>query len=269
MTTPSDTGTFEPFTDERTEQLIADFNRDGYVHIPNVLSKEETAGLRAAVDEVFADPCWNDHNNLYGFVAVRLFETSPLFEAMLTREPIISLVEKILGDTCHIVAQNLVRNEPGKAIDWFHVDDLLVFPLPPEIPRFDPRITMPVHILTVQLPLTDVPSLEYGPSEYVPGSHYSGREPNDGHNPVFEGKTATPVFCNAGDIYLHNGQCWHRGAPNQSDRTRYLFQLSYSRRWVSQRFYPVVNYELPQEIYNRSDERRRRVLGFHPKGAYG
>jgi ectoine hydroxylase-related dioxygenase (phytanoyl-CoA dioxygenase family) len=262
-------GTFEPFDEPKTQELIDAFNRNGFVHIPDVLSPEETATLRNAVDRVFEDPRWEQNNNLYGFVAVRLFETDPVFESMLTREPIISLVERVLGDTCHLVAENLVRNAPGQAIDRFHVDDLLIFPLPPEIPRFDARITMPTHILTVQLPLTDVPTMEYGPSEYVPGSHYSGREPNDPHHPVFEGREPVPVFCSAGDIYLHNGQCWHRGAPNRSDRTRYLFQLSFSRRWVSQRFYPFVNYQLPQGVYDRADERRRRVLGFHRKGAYG
>jgi ectoine hydroxylase-related dioxygenase (phytanoyl-CoA dioxygenase family) len=269
MNIMSGTGTFEPFDAERTKQLIDRFNRDGFVHIPNVLSSEEVEALKRAADRVFADPRWDEHDNLYGFVAVRLFETDPVFEEMLTREPIISLVEEILGKDCHLVAENLVRNEPGKAIDRFHVDDLLIFPLPPEILRFDPRITMPVHILTVQLPLTDIPSVEYGPSEYVPGSHYSGREPDDPHQPVFEGRGPVPVLCRAGDVYLHNGQCWHRGAPNRSDRLRYLFQLSYSRRWVSQRFFPFVNYQLPQGVYERADDRRRRVLGFHRKGAYG
>lgn len=269
MTAASGTGKFETFDENRTGEIVSAFHRDGFVHIPNVLSAKEVEALKKAADSVFADPRWNENDNLYGFVAVRLFEADPIFESMLTREPIIGLVEHILGKDCHLVAENLVRNEPGKAIDSFHVDDLLVFPLPPEIPRFDPRITMPVHILTVQLPLTDIPSIEYGPSEYVPGSHYSGREPNDKHHPVFEDTPPVPVFCRAGDIYLHNGQCWHRGAPNGSDRTRYLFQLAYSRRWVSQRFYPFVNYRLPAEVYHRADERRRRVLGFHPKGAYG
>jgi hypothetical protein len=40
-------------------------------------------------------------------------------------------------------------------------------------------------------------------------------------------------------------------------------------RFVSQRFYPFVNYQLPSRVLERADERRRRVLGFHPKGAYG
>jgi ectoine hydroxylase-related dioxygenase (phytanoyl-CoA dioxygenase family) len=46
---------------------------------------------------------------------------------------------------------------------------------------------------------------------------------------VFEGRGAEPVFCRAGDLYLFNHQVWHRGRPNESDRTRYLLQLQYAR----------------------------------------
>ena len=45
--------------------------------------------------------------------------------------------------------------------------------------------------------------------------------------------------------------------------------MAFSARWVSQRFYPFVNYRLPEHVLARADDRRRRVLGFHPKGAYG
>lgn len=259
-----------PFDRQKSTQLISDFYRDGFVHIPGVLTDTETVILKDAVDKVFQQHASPDQHRLYGdFVAVRLFETSPVFEDMLTREPIISLVEAILGKDCHLVAENVVRNRPGQAIDNFHVDDLLIFPVGEGMHRHDARLQMPVFLLTVQIALTDIPSLEYGPTEYVPGSHYSGQHPNDSEHPVFEDQQPVPIYCKAGDIYIHNGQCWHRGAPNTSDRTRYLFQLSYGMRWVSQRFYPFVNYQLPTHVLERADDRRRRVLGFHRKGAYG
>jgi len=263
-----DTGT--PFSADRTASLTQDFYRDGFVLIPGILTPAEVIALKSAVDRFFADPSNNASDNLYGdFIGVRLFERDPIFEDMLTKEPIIGMMEHILGADCHLVAQNVVRNKPGVAIDNFHVDDHIEVPLPDDIPRHDARITLPVCMLTVQILLTDVPSIEYGPSEYVPGSHYSGRNPNDAKNPVFEGIKPVPVLGHAGDIYLHNGQCWHRGAPNTSDRVRYLLQMAYGRRWVSQRFYPFVNYQFPPGVLERADERRKRVLGIHPKGAYG
>ena len=246
----------------------ADFNRDGFLLVPGVFDAGEVEALKMRIDRVFEDEAFQD-NRYSDFIGVRLFETDALFVRALTREPIISLVESILGPDCHLVAQNIVRNRPGQAIDTFHVDDLLILPVGPGMERQDPRLTMPVFILTVQMPLTDIPALEFGPTQYVPGSHYSGRHPNDPYQPSFEGREPVSVLCRAGDSYLHNGQCWHRGAPNTSDRTRYLFQMSFGRRFVSQRFYPFVNYQLPQHVLEGADDRTKRVLGFHPKGAYG
>jgi hypothetical protein len=70
-------------------------------------------------------------------------------------------------------------------------------------------------------------------------------------------------------VYFFNNQGWHRGAPNTSDQTRYIFSCSYSRRCMAQRFYPFMNYNMRQDIIDRADDRRRRVLGFHKSGAYG
>ncbi len=262
----------KPFSREEIAGIGNDFRRDGYALIPNVLGRAEIEALKAAVDRLFANEHFVETDNVYGpFVGVRLFETDPVFLDLLVREPIIGLVESILGADCHLVAQNVVRNEPGQALDSFHADDLVIFPVAEGMERHDPRLTLPVFLMTVQVLLTDVPSVEYGPTQFVPGSHYSGRKPNNIKDPTFEGRKAVSILANAGDIYLHNGQCWHRGAPNTSDRARYLLQLAYGRRFVSQRFYPFMNYKLPDAVMERTtqDERLKRVLGFHEKGDYG
>lgn len=261
-----------PYSAEAMERQKKAFFRDGFLLIPDVLDSREVEALKTGIDKVFADERWERSNNVYGkskFVAVRLFETDPVFEDMLTREPIISLVENILGPDCHLIAENVVRNAPGQSISKWHADDAVVFPVGEGMDRHDPRMTMPVFILTIQILLTDVPSLEYGATQYVPGSHYSGRNPPKEEPLTFEGREPVTILGKAGDIYLHNGQCWHRGSPNTSTHTRYLFQITYGQRWVSQRFYPFVNYQLPAHVLERADERRKRILGIHPKGAYG
>lgn len=259
-------GSAAPFGESQTAHLLERFYADGFLHLPGIFGADEVAALKAGIDEVFANPRWRE--NLAGdFIAVRLFEVAAIFEEVLAREPIIGLVERVLGPDCHLIAENAVRNAPGQAIDAWHVDETLYFPLGPGMERHDPRLKMPLFVCTVQCPLTDIPSAEYGPSEYVPSSHYSGRAPAD--PPVFEGRGPVPLLCRAGDVYLHNPQTWHRGLPNRSARTRYLFQLHYGRRWVAQRFHPFITYRMPPEILARADERRRRVLGVHPKGPYG
>jgi ectoine hydroxylase-related dioxygenase (phytanoyl-CoA dioxygenase family) len=255
-------------TTTATSEILATLEREGFALVPGVLDPGEVAELRGLVDRAFDDPKYAA--NIYSDIAVvRLFETDRLFEEMLTREPIIGLMEAILGDDCHLIAQNAVRNPSGRAIDNFHVDDLVHFPVGEGMERHDQRAKMPVLVATAQIPLTDVPSTEYGPTQFVPGSHYSGGEPDSIDDPSFDGRGPVDVLCRAGDMYLQNGQCWHRGAPNTSSQTRYLFQMAYAKRFVAQRFYPFVNYHMPEEILARADPRRRRVLGEHPKGAYG
>ena len=250
------------------QEIATSLHRDGYVHLPGVLDPAEVVALKNGIDSVYDDPRF-ESNRYNDYIAVRLFEVSTAFEEMLTREPIFSLVEAVLGADCHLIAQNALRNSKHHKIADFHVDDRLIFPTSEGMDRHDPRLILPIHVLGVQIPLTDTNGIEFGPTQYVPGSHTSGRQPNHPTEPTFEGRVPETVFARAGDIYLHNGQCWHRGAPNQSNRTRYLFQLSYAQRWVSQRFHPFVNYQLPPDVIARADERRRRVLGLHPMGDYG
>jgi hypothetical protein len=69
---------------------------------------------------------------------------------------------------------------------------------------------------------------------------------------------------------LWHDQVWHRGAPNRTaDRTRWVQQAPYGRRFIAQRFYPFVTYRMPAGILKRANPRRRRLLGLHDIGAYG
>ena len=58
----------------------------------------------------------------------------------------------------------------GQAIGRWHVDDVLEFPLPPHIPRFDARIGMPVFWMTVQVALSDIHHLIMSSAAGVPGA---------------------------------------------------------------------------------------------------
>mgnify|MGYP001430758419 CR=1 FL=1 len=70
-------------------------------------------------------------------------------------------------------------------------------------------------------------------------------------------------------VIMFNNQVWHRGAPNTSDRVRFLGGMTYSQRLIAQRFYPFLNYRMPDRVLDGADERLLRLLGKHQKGAYG
>lgn len=226
-----------------SRSILEEFAREGCVRVAGIFSPEQVAALREKTDRFAEDETIPARHRTWSgdtFVLRYCHELDPVFAEATTHEAVMRLVEGVLGSGPAFNTMNVIRNGPGQAISRWHVDDVLEFPLPDEIARFDPRMRMPVFWLTVQVALSDIDGLEHGPSQFVPGSHYSGRRPPPGESPEFEGRGPVSMLCKAGDIYLFNHQCWHRGAPNLSDRTRYLMQLQYAQRWADRRFRGVA-----------------------------
>jgi len=211
-------GLHAPLPEAQTKDILDRFYRDGCVIVPGVLGAEECARLRAITDDIAkTDP---------SFVIREPEEKNLAFVELFIREPILSLVRAILGPAARFCAANVIRNQPGQSISHWHVDDIVEYPLPPDIARWP--APLPLAWLSVQVALSDILTMEDGPTEIVPGSQLSGRD-SPKENPVFEGHQAEPMLCRAGDIYLFNHQVWHRGSPNTGKRTRYLMQLQYAR----------------------------------------
>ena len=263
----------EPYSSTRTAEIIDELNREGYAYLGPTLEPDEVEALRGAMERKWADPAMHDESGdqIQGISMMRMFEYDMAFRDLIAREPFASLAEAVLGADCHMLAQNALRTEPaepGRSGGW-HLDDLVHFPLNDEIERHDPRMTMPVMVMQVFTLLTDVEEVNYGPTEVVPGSHYAGRRPNDQDNPTFDGRGPVSILARAGDAYIFNNQTWHRGAPNCSDRVRYLGGVTYSKRFVAQKLYPFIDYRMPEHVWEGADARLQRLLGRHEKGAYG
>ncbi|NKB69864.1 MAG: hypothetical protein GKR89_22560 [Candidatus Latescibacteria bacterium] len=267
----------EPLSETEQAAVLDDFYRRGATIIRNVLPPSLCQQLVERIDEVFAEPYFARMRNVKAsreegvepIVVHRLFECDWLFRDLLVREPIIGLAEAVLGEHCHCIAQGCILNRRDGGINAFHLDDGVEFPTGEGMERHDPRLRMPVLRMSVQIALTDQDLVQYGPSQFVPGSHYAGRPPTDTEEPVFAGQGPVSLLMKAGDLYLLNGQTWHRGAPNQTDRARYLFHQVYGQRFVAQRFWPYLNYRMPDYVLEGADERLLRVLGKHPEMAYG
>ncbi len=269
----------EEFSQERTREIVEAFYRDGFAHIPGVLEPSEVEALKKRTDELMDDPelaarvnpnlsdrrYVQMHKRETGvdlpFILRNTIELDAIFLDMLLREPILSLAEAIVGPDCKFCGQNVLRNLPGVAIENWHVDGAVHFPVPDDVARHDPRIRPPVLWITVQIALSDIDRMEHGPTQYVPGSHFSGRKPNSQENPQFEEKGPVSLFCKAGDIYLQEPQCWHRGAPNTSDRTRYLMQSQYAVNWAYRRFGWMNRVPVPEENLMAASDRLLEVLG--------
>ena len=95
----------ERFSEEKTTQIAEQFFRDGFVHIPGVLTEAEVTALREKSDELFADPQLMERTNpnladvryiqmgahpesgeALPFILRNTIEIDPIFRDMLLRE---------------------------------------------------------------------------------------------------------------------------------------------------------------------------------------
>lgn len=245
----------------------------GFVHVPSVISSDQAQHLRDLIERCYQDPDTHaDPNRDYvrgGVSLMRIFEYDRSFRDLIILEPVISLVEQILGADCHVISQNALRTPMGKGIVNWHIDDALFFPFLAHLPTLPKDAgPLPCYSLNVMVALSDVDEGKFGPTQIVAASHLTGRVPDRGPT-LPSAVVPTSLLARAGDAYLVNSQTWHRGAQNTSHRTRYLLTTAYGRRFISQRFFPFLNYQMPFHVLHSAPERLLRLLGRHEKGPYG
>lgn len=256
----------QPVGETQIQEWVEQFHRDGYLFLQNVLTPEHVAELKEDLDRLLAE-----QGRLTGGpieICERLFEHSPANLRLFDLEPIVSFAEALIDGPCHVIHNNSFRsNTGGGGITGWHQDDPPHFLVTEgEAPQ---NIRLPVLLFTANYLLTDAPGVEYGPMQVVPGSHLFGRPcPTSLEGTEWEDRIVTCAGP-AGSVTIFNCQVWHRGAPNVSDRIRYMTQCSYARRLVGHKYYPFMNYRMPEHVYRDADPRLRRLLGFLPHGAYG
>ena len=256
---------FENVSDEQIREWVQTFHRDGYLVLHDVLNPDHITRLKADLDREL------EHNNEAGDGIIqlhhRMFETSQANLELFDMEPIVTFAETLIGTATHVIHNNSFRVQPGKGITTWHQDDPLHYLVTHGEPPTNVRL--PVLLFTANYYLTDVEEPRFGPTQVIPGSHLFGASPPpDMAGTKWEEKV---VSCcgRAGTVAMFNNQVWHRGGPNESDRVRYMTQVSYARRLVGHRYYPFMNYQMPSHCYENASPRLKRLLGFLPSGAYG
>jgi len=247
-------------------EWVERFHRDGFLFLRNVLPPDWVAELKQDLDRALAE---QPHASLGGLIdeCTRMFECSPAHLRLFDVEPIVSFAEALIDGPCHVFHNSAFCTRPGKGLTEWHQDDcphyLVTHGEPPT------NIRLPVLLFTCNYYLTDVSAVEYGPTQAIPGSHRFGAAPPSATEGTRWEEQIVSNVGPAGSVIMFNDQVWHRGAPNRSQRTRYVSQVGYARRIVGHKYYPFMNYQMPEHVYADAGPRLKRLLGFLPSGAYG
>ena len=253
------------------EDQVEALERDGYVYFPNVLNTDEIAELRDAMVRIETIPeCYDRHQTpenggqFLNKIINNSFNRDQLYLQYLDKSPIIEVAEETHGGDCHCIGMQSWITGPGRPDQGLHTDWLPIR-LPTDV-RTDPRVKVPIFITTAHYYLNDMYE-ELGPTKFVPGSHFSGCSP-DGQT-EWNNRGEESILCNAGDVVLFRSEVWHRGSANTSDETRYLLQVHYAQRMITQKYPPYLNkFQFDETILSKANPQQRRLLGEHGPSNY-
>lgn len=255
---------------ENLSGQVSAMETEGFAYLPGVLDAAAVEVLRASMDRLTAIPesfdrHWTpEHRGYLNKSINNAFNRDPLFLPCLDQPGVIELAEAVHGEDCHVIGMTAWMTGPGRLDQRLHTD-WLPLPLPEDI-LADPRVRIPIFITTAHFYLDDLYP-ELGPTHFVPGSHRSGRAPAGATH--WNGVEEQSMLCKAGDAVHFRSEVWHRGTANTSSQTRYLLQVHYARRMITQKFPPYLNrFQFDEGILASATPRQRRLLGEHRQSSY-
>ena len=263
--------------DEPAPEASAAIEREGYAVLRQALGPAEVETLACDVARVYDETPADVRNP--GLPAdqredfrYEMLNRSESVRQLVSDRRILDVIEPLLGEDCHVIANTAWRNPPRELHrhgggNW-HIDAGPHVPRPPGVP-WDDRIPYPIFAVGVHVLLADCPEA-CGPTAVIPGSHRSGQHPPfDRASDAaldWEGREPHLLTGAAGDIVLFASDVWHRRMPTTEDDTgRFFVQIHYGRRDLAQRLRPTeqVNHLAPETVRAAEDERARSVLGLH------
>jgi hypothetical protein len=250
--------------------------REGVVVLPQVLTPEEVKDLATDIQRVFEEQPPDERvpglpESHWTPFRYEMLNRSELCQRAIAQPGILSVIEPLLGEDCHVIANTAWWQPPVESDHggrFWHIDAGPHIPRDPSVP-WDERIPYPVFAVAAHVFIWDCP-IESGPTGVIPGSHMSGQSPpydrmsDDALE--WNGRPALPITASAGDVALFVSDVWHRRLPSgDGDPGRFFLQCHYGRRDLAQRIRLTsdVNHLSPEAIARATSPRDKTLIGLH------
>ena len=240
--------------------LRSEFEENGFLSIPGVLTEEECAVCVGVMDELDRTAEYNTERRPReqgGPLELRnCVKRSPVFMELVDRPEVLEIVGVLLGYNIQLGNSHTFirrgrqqRGLPHSGNTGFHFDlSRSGVPVNGRMPRFATR---------VGYCFTGLEEPNMGSIYVVPGSHRSaGRHAWDRRTDSPYG--AIEIMVPAGSVVIFDNRLWHATAPNYSDQHRKNLYLEYAPRWMR----PFDYYFYDDEVYASSSPVRKQLLGY-------
>ncbi len=214
--------TSTPPTRKLTAEELALYEKQGYLEVTNVITREELVELNREIDLIRENPDpHQDSNRIF-----RLGLRSQMADDFCKDERLLTLVEDIVYPGIAIYAVKMVEKQPhDSTVCHWHQDNAY----------FDRHSTSESR-MSVWIPLQDCDE-NNGCLWVVPGSHKKPLLPHEVQDNgicrlSFSAGTedmpgAIPCKVSAGSVILFHGQTWHRSLGNKTSNHRRSFIITY------------------------------------------
>ncbi len=243
---------------------------DGYLHLPGVMTPDEVAFFSAELDRVRGLPGYEPDNNPEfnighyswmeharsldpgGFMDRReLLPYSQAFIDLIDRPLIFDYIVDLMGPNIMLsMTQAIVRPPTDKFPGYTHTDggeSLRMTRVAADAP--------PIAVKVMYL-LTDTLEEDSGNFTVFPGSHVH-QIPFGGDKVVTPySKGAVQLKARAGDAIIFTHSLWHGPAKNLSANSRKILLYNYCQLWVR-----TYDSEVPAEVLQQCSARQRRLCG--------
>jgi hypothetical protein len=224
--------------------------REGWALLPGVLDAHTVAWLREEIDEVFDSYPPERLRSDKEHYRYEMCNRSAACQEAIGHPRILEVIEPLLAEDCHVIANTAWRNPPDHEGGPWHCD-------------------AGPHAGGAHLSGPAAPRAA-APTAVVPGSHRSGRLPSFDRlfddDLTYDGRPPVVIEASAGDVALFVSDVWHRGMPaGPAGRGRLFLQVHYGRRDIAQRLRTtdVANQLSPEAIERAKTERARTLVGLH------
>ena len=258
-----DTGSLSHKTEARRQ-----YERCGYVHLPQALISTEVAQIESLLDHLverlsFAGQMPTEHMEADHTVRVRnAIAQEPGFANLIDHAAILPHLVDLLGPYLYLVASEVfVRSPRSTPMIRFHTDG------GPAMQQISVDPSGQALSAKVQFFLTDLSEPDSGNLMVVDGSHRQRPAARDPHCWVQEANVlldqgqpppnSRQILAKPGDAVIFPYSLWHAVAPNRSGRTRKSVILRYGQLWHR----PFDHTTHPAALLDQLTARQRRIVG--------